>query len=201
MMFMFLYYALQPQAYCAIRIRRSSFRHQASPRVSPRESTQRRKVELWARNVREFFPKCRLPRYIQGSLTCRKATTCDRRLYFPSEGRRAEDFFALKIRRLRPGVNPANLGTKGQHATSRPPKPLIGKMILTEQNKNQTRAKSCLSLALYLTNLTRNYQELNPGFQCKRPVKDILNHGTACVCHLFTISVHKPYEHEQEFRS
>ena len=26
--------------------------------------------------------------------------------YFPSEGRRAEDFFALKIRRLRPGVNP-----------------------------------------------------------------------------------------------
>ena len=33
-------------------------------------------------------------------------------------------FFALKIRRLRPDVNPANLGTKGQHVTSRPPKPL-----------------------------------------------------------------------------
>ena len=33
---------------------RSNFRHQASPRVSPRESTQRRKVELWERNVREF---------------------------------------------------------------------------------------------------------------------------------------------------
>jgi hypothetical protein len=31
-----------------------TFNHQASPRVSPRESTQRRKVELWARNVREF---------------------------------------------------------------------------------------------------------------------------------------------------
>jgi hypothetical protein len=29
-------------------------------------------------------------------------------------------FFALKIRRFRPGVNPR---TKGQHATSRPPKP------------------------------------------------------------------------------
>ena len=27
-------------------------------------------------------------------------------LYLPSEGRRAEDFFALKIRRLRPGFNP-----------------------------------------------------------------------------------------------
>jgi len=36
----------------------------------------------------------------------RKSTTWDRRLYFPSEGRRAEDCFALKIRRLRPGLNP-----------------------------------------------------------------------------------------------
>ena len=37
------------KAYCAIWVRRSNFRHQASPRVSPRESTQRRKVKLWAR--------------------------------------------------------------------------------------------------------------------------------------------------------
>jgi hypothetical protein len=37
-------YALQPfKAYCAIWVRRSNFRHQASPRVSPREITQRRK--------------------------------------------------------------------------------------------------------------------------------------------------------------
>jgi hypothetical protein len=42
------------KAYCAIWVRRSNFRHQASPRVSPRENTQRRKVELWARNVRTF---------------------------------------------------------------------------------------------------------------------------------------------------
>jgi len=40
------------------------------------------------------------------TFTCRKATTWDRRLYFPFEGRRAEDFFAQKIRRLRPCVNP-----------------------------------------------------------------------------------------------
>ena len=32
--------------------------------------------------------------------------TWDRRLYFPSEGGRAEDFFALKIQRVRPGLNP-----------------------------------------------------------------------------------------------
>ena len=62
-----------------------------------------------------FAWNARLPRSIQESFTCRKSTTWDRRLYFPSEERRAEDFF-------RP--EPANLGTKGQHATSRPPKPL-----------------------------------------------------------------------------
>jgi len=51
---MFIFnYALQPfKVYCAIWVRRFNFRHQASPRVSPCESTQRRKVELWARNVR-----------------------------------------------------------------------------------------------------------------------------------------------------
>ena len=40
------------KAYCAILVRRSNFCHQASPRVSTRDSTQQRKVELWARNVR-----------------------------------------------------------------------------------------------------------------------------------------------------
>jgi hypothetical protein len=41
-MFTFIFnYELQPfKAYCAIWVRRSNFRHQASPRVSPRESTQ-----------------------------------------------------------------------------------------------------------------------------------------------------------------
>ena len=38
------------KAYCAILVRRSNFHYQASPR----ESTLGRKVELWARNVREF---------------------------------------------------------------------------------------------------------------------------------------------------
>ena len=45
-------------------------------------------------------------------------------LYFLSEGRRAEDIFALKNPTASDGFKPANLGTKGQHATSRPPKPL-----------------------------------------------------------------------------
>jgi len=50
----FFNYVLRPliKAYCAIWFRLSNFRHQASPRLSPRENTQRRKMELWARNVR-----------------------------------------------------------------------------------------------------------------------------------------------------
>jgi hypothetical protein len=52
------------------------------------------------------------------------STTWDRRLYFPSEGRRAEDFFAPKNPTASAGFGSANSGTKGQHATSRPPKPL-----------------------------------------------------------------------------
>ena len=56
----------------------------------------------WARNGRWILPaNARLPRNIQGSFTCRKSTTWDKRLYFLSQGRRAEDFFAL-----RPGLNP-----------------------------------------------------------------------------------------------
>ena len=92
-MFIFNYVLQSFKAYCAIWVRRSNFRHQASPRVSPRESTRRRKVELWTRNVRKF---------------CLNADShvTFRDLYFPSEGRRVEDFFALKIRRLRPGANP-----------------------------------------------------------------------------------------------
>jgi hypothetical protein len=45
-------------------------------------------------------------------------------LYIPSEGRRAEDFFALKNPTASARFKPANLSTKGQHDTSRPLKPL-----------------------------------------------------------------------------
>ena len=71
-----------------------------------------------------FAWNARLQRSIQESFTCRKSTTWDRRLYFPSEGRHAEEFFALKNPTASAGSEPANLGTKGRHATSRPPKPL-----------------------------------------------------------------------------
>jgi hypothetical protein len=41
--------------------------------------------------------------------------TWDRRLYFPSEGRRAGDFFALKNPTASAGFEPTNLGSSGLH--------------------------------------------------------------------------------------
>ena len=51
-------------------------------------------------------------------------------LYFPSEGRPAEDFFRPKNPTASAGFEPANLGTKGQHATARPPRPLLNSNVL-----------------------------------------------------------------------
>jgi len=53
---------------------------------------QQRKVEIWARNFREFCRKWRLPRHFWVHLHAVNFTTWYRRLYFPSEGRRAEEF-------------------------------------------------------------------------------------------------------------
>jgi len=85
-------------------------------------ATQRRKVELWARNVgREFCLNADLNVTFRDLLHDRKATTWDRRLYFPSVGKSAEEFFAPKNPTVSAGCEPVNLGTKGQHATLRPP--------------------------------------------------------------------------------
>ena len=95
------------------------------PQVSPLETLVVKRETTWARIGRWILPEnARLPRNIQGFFTCRKSTTWDKWLYFPSEGRRAEDIFALKNPTASAGFEPANLCTKGQHATSRAPKPL-----------------------------------------------------------------------------
>ena len=100
---------------------RSYLHHQASPP----ETLVVKGGTTWARNGRWILPEnVRLPRNIQGSFTCHKSTTWDIRLYLPSEGRRAEEFSALKYPTASAGFEPANMGTKGQHATSKPPKPL-----------------------------------------------------------------------------
>ena len=94
------------RAYCAVWIRRFNFRHQASPRVSPRESTQRRKVDLCARNVREFCLNADIHitvRYLLHAVKLRHGTDG---FTSPTKEGVLRSFFALKIRRLRSGVNP-----------------------------------------------------------------------------------------------
>ena len=99
--------------------------------VSPPETLVVKGGTTWVRNGRLILPEnARLPRNIQGSFTCPKSTTWDKQLYFRSEGKRAEDFFALKNPTASAGFEPANLGTKGQHTTSRPPKPLTKFIML-----------------------------------------------------------------------
>jgi hypothetical protein len=134
-------------AYCTT-LRCSNFHHQSSPQEilavrggakpyyffldvptfttsrlprDPSSQTWNYVGKKWPMN---FAWNARLPRSIQGSLTCRKATTWGRRNYFPYEGTRAEDFKTKKNLTASAGFEPANMGTKGQHATSRPPKPL-----------------------------------------------------------------------------
>ena len=59
-----------------------------------------------------------------GSFRCSKAGTWDILFYFPSEGRRTEDFLdARKIQRLWPGLNPRTRVPVASMLTTRPPKP------------------------------------------------------------------------------
>jgi hypothetical protein len=61
------------------------------------------------------------------------------------KGRLAEDFFALKNLTVSAGFEPANLGSKGQHSTSRPPKPLTrylyGRNVFRELRFSQILVK------------------------------------------------------------
>jgi len=99
----------------------SRFDHQVPPRPPRRERSQRQKWELWARMLSHNFAEMTTSTPFRVLLHAANLRHEDRRLYFPSEGRRAEDFFALKNPTASAGFEPANLGTKGQHATPRPP--------------------------------------------------------------------------------
>jgi len=125
------------KAYCATGLRHSNFRHQASPRVSPRKSTQRRKVELWARIVREFCLNVDLHVTFTDLLHAVKLRHgTDGFAFFPKEGV-LRIFFCPKNPTASAGCEPANLGTKGQHATARPRKPLCNGIALHFQIQDQ----------------------------------------------------------------
>jgi len=114
------------KAYCAIWVRRSNCHHQASPRVSPLESTKRGKVELWARNVREFCLNADFHVAFRDLLHAVKLRHGTDGFTSPPKEGVLSIFFRPKNPTASAGFEPANLGTKGQHATSRPPKPLGG---------------------------------------------------------------------------
>jgi len=75
-------------------------------RLKRRERTPAAEGGTMGEKFPRNLPKVATSTPLLGSFTCCKFTAWDRRLYFPSEGRRAEDFFAQKIQRLRPGLNP-----------------------------------------------------------------------------------------------
>jgi len=111
------------KAYCASLVRRSNFCHQASPRVSPHKSTQRRKVELWARNVQYLCLNADFCVTFKDLLHAVKLQHGTDGFTSPlKEG--ALRIFCPKNPTALAWCEPTNLGTKGQHATSRPPKPL-----------------------------------------------------------------------------
>jgi hypothetical protein len=94
------------KAYCAILVRRSNFRHQTSPRASPRESTQRRKVELWAKNVRYFCLNVDFHVTFRDILHVVKLRHGTDGFTSPPKEGVLRIFLPLKIRRLQPGLNP-----------------------------------------------------------------------------------------------
>src|SRR5215469_12570056 len=85
----------------------------------------------------------RLPRKLREFFTCRKAARWGRRLYFACEGRHVEDFFARKIRRLRPGLNPRTWVPEASMLTTRPPKPLSCRLLYALHPEIYVRSGIC----------------------------------------------------------
>ena len=86
------------------------------PRLKRRERTPVAEGGTMGEKLPRILPKVATSTSLLGYFICRKFTIWDRRLYFPSEGRRAEDFFRTKNPTASAGFEPANLGTRGQHA-------------------------------------------------------------------------------------
>ena len=95
-MFMFIFtYALQAfKAYCAIWVRRSP--PGFSTRVTTRQHPAAKGGTVGEKCPVKFCLNADFHVTFRDLLTCRKATTWDRRPYLSSEGRRAEDFFRPK---------------------------------------------------------------------------------------------------------
>jgi hypothetical protein len=105
-------------------------------------------VKLWARNVREFCLNVDFHVTFRDLLHAAKLRHETDGFYFTSEGRRAEDFFRPKNPKALAWCVPANLDTKGQHATSKPPMPLQMPHTLPHFNISVLRRTSGRSLVM-----------------------------------------------------
>ena len=101
-----------------------SYLHRQVPGISTRDPSSERRNYSGEKRPVISTESCDFHAYAFGFFYMPQICDIGQRLYFPSEGRRAEDFFALKKPTASAGFEPANLGTKGQHATSRRQKPL-----------------------------------------------------------------------------
>ena len=90
---------------------------------------QQQKMELWARNCWEFCRKWRLPRHFRVLLHAVNLHGTNGFTSPPKEGV-LRIFFARKIRRLRPGLNPRTGVPEASTLTSRPPKGLRANMMI-----------------------------------------------------------------------
>jgi hypothetical protein len=84
-----------------------------------RHRTKRRESPLLAKEgtvIEGIWLATRNSPQLLGSFTCHKVGTWDRLFNLPSGGRHAEDFLHRKNSTVSAGFEPANSGTRGQHA-------------------------------------------------------------------------------------
>ena len=82
-------------------------------------------MELWARNCPVILPKFRLPRKFKDVLHAANLRHGPDGFTSPPKEGVLRIFFRPKNPTASVGFELANLGTKGQHAIPRPPKPLF----------------------------------------------------------------------------
>jgi hypothetical protein len=88
---------VQPTTWRRTRVlERSNFRHKRPPTSEATLANPAAEGGIMGQKWPRILPKVATSTSLLGSFTCRKVTIWDRRLFFPSEGRRAEDFFRPK---------------------------------------------------------------------------------------------------------
>jgi hypothetical protein len=103
-----------------LRDRPSVHRIQIIPPVTSRGTPHHAERETSISEGRKLYigilPSARNELQLMGSFTYPKVGTWDRLFDFPSEGRHDENFFYQKNPTASAGFEPANSGTRGQHA-------------------------------------------------------------------------------------